>query len=114
MLCSDSPNPRNPSTYAADAQAGLCTVGRIRAELALDIRKRARSGRRHGAEDRYTGPWNRPTASTILLLGNTGDTLLPYQDALAMSHDLAHARLLTVEGYGHTEANNPSTCALNY
>ena len=28
----------------------------------------------HGAEDRYTGPWNRPTASTILLLGNTGDT----------------------------------------
>ena len=31
-----------------------------------------------------------------------------------MSHDLARARLLTVQGYGHTEANNPSTCALNY
>jgi hypothetical protein len=28
-----------------------------------------------------------------------------------MSHDLARARLLTVEGYGHTEASNPSTCA---
>jgi len=39
---------------------------------------------------------------------------LSYQDALAMSHDLARARLLTVQGYGHTEADNPGTCALNY
>lgn len=31
-----------------------------------------------------------------------------------MSRDLARARLLTVAGYGHTEASNPSTCALNY
>ena len=31
-----------------------------------------------------------------------------------MEHDLARARLLTVQGYGHTEFSNPSTCALNY
>jgi TAP-like protein len=69
----------------------------------------------NGAQDRYTGPWDRWTASTILLLGNTGDTALPYQqDEVAMEHDLARARLLTVRGYGHTEQSNPSTCALNY
>jgi hypothetical protein len=44
----------------------------------------------------------------------THDAALPYQDSLAMEHDLARARLLTVNGYGHTEANNPSTCAIGY
>jgi TAP-like protein len=31
-----------------------------------------------------------------------------------MAHDLARARLLTVAGFGHTEANNPSNYALGY
>jgi hypothetical protein len=31
-----------------------------------------------------------------------------------MSQDLARARLLTIHGYGHTEYDNPSTCATNY
>jgi TAP-like protein len=70
------------------------------------------------AQDRYTGPWNRPTASTILLIGNTGDPITAYQDSVAMSHLLARARLLTVDGYGHTTVNNPSACpiaaAVNY
>jgi hypothetical protein len=30
-----------------------------------------------------------------------------------MSHELARARLLTVDGYGHTTGSNPSTCAMN-
>jgi hypothetical protein len=44
------------------------------------------------------------------LLGNTVDPATPYQDSVAMSHDLAHARLLTVDGYGHTALANPSSC----
>ena len=31
-----------------------------------------------------------------------------------MARDLARARLLTVDGYGHTELLNPSACAGNY
>jgi hypothetical protein len=31
-----------------------------------------------------------------------------------MSRDLARARLLTVNGFGHTELQNPSTCATSY
>ena len=62
------------------------------------------------ARDRYTGPFNRPTAAPILVVGNTVDPATPYQDAVAMSHDLANARLLTVDGYGHTALANPSNC----
>ena len=36
---------------------------------------------------------------------------LPLQDAIAMTRQLANARLLVVHGYGHTAFLNPSTCA---
>jgi pimeloyl-ACP methyl ester carboxylesterase len=113
VLCSDSPNPRNLSAYAADAKLAYARSGGVGLEW-LWTTEACAQWPGNGAQDQYTGPWNRPTAHTILLLGNTGDTDLPYQDALAMQHDLARARLLTVQGYGHTEYSNPSTCALNY
>jgi hypothetical protein len=43
----------------------------------------------------------------------TGDPVTTYQDAIAMTHDLANARLLTIAGWGHTELANPSTCAIH-
>ena len=55
-----------------------------------------------------------PTASPILVAGNTGDPVTPYRASVAMSRDLARARLLTVSGFGHTENLNPDTCATNY
>jgi|GEM_PF-1336860 len=114
VLCSDSPNPRNLSAYAADAKLAYACSGGFGLQWLWSTEACAQWPG-DGAEDRYTGPWNRPTVSTILLLANTGDTGLPYdQDALAMEHALARARLLTVQGYGHTEFANPSTCALNY
>jgi pimeloyl-ACP methyl ester carboxylesterase len=57
--------------------------------------------------------WNAPT-SPILVIGNTTDPFLPLQDAIAMTRQLANARLLVVRGYGHTALLNPSTCASNY
>ena len=64
-------------------------------------------------QDAYHGPWNAPT-SPILVIGNTTDPFLPLQDAVAMTRQLANARLLVVHGYGHTAFLNPSTCASNY
>jgi pimeloyl-ACP methyl ester carboxylesterase len=114
VLCSDSPNPRDLSAYTADAKLTYARSGGFGLQWLWQTEACAQWPG-HGAEDRYTGPWNRPTANTILLLANTDDNDLPYdQDALAMEHDLARARLLTVQGYGHTEFSNPSTCALNY
>jgi pimeloyl-ACP methyl ester carboxylesterase len=64
-------------------------------------------------QDTYSGPWNAPT-SPILVIGNTTDPFLPLRDAIAMTHQLANARLLVVRGYGHTALLNPSTCASTY
>jgi pimeloyl-ACP methyl ester carboxylesterase len=64
-------------------------------------------------QDTYTGPWNART-SPILVIGNTTDPFLPLRDAVAMTRQLANARLLVVHGYGHTAFLNPSTCASTY
>jgi hypothetical protein len=40
--------------------------------------------------------------------------LTPYRGSLAMSGQLARARLLTMDGYGHTELTNPSRCVNDY
>jgi pimeloyl-ACP methyl ester carboxylesterase len=63
--------------------------------------------------DTYRGPWNAAT-SAILVIGNTVDPSTPLQNSIAMSHELADAHLLVVDGYGHTEFLNPSTCASHY
>jgi pimeloyl-ACP methyl ester carboxylesterase len=66
------------------------------------------------AADTYTGPWNKPTAAPILVIGNTNDPATPFFNSVAMAQRLASARLLTVQGYGHTALLNPSSCASQY
>jgi pimeloyl-ACP methyl ester carboxylesterase len=66
------------------------------------------------AADRYSGPWDQLTANPILVLGNTYNPATPYQGAVAMARYLGRARLLTVDGYGHTAILNPSTCVNDY
>jgi hypothetical protein len=111
--CGDSPNPRDPRAYPAAARLALRRSGLVGPPLAWQTEMCA-AWPAAAAQDRYAGPWNRPTASTILVMGNTGDPITPYQSSVAMSRDLAKARLLTIRGYGHTEYMNPSTCATNY
>ncbi|MGH3223651.1 MAG: alpha/beta hydrolase, partial [Streptosporangiaceae bacterium] len=112
IMCADSPNPRDLAAY--DAAAAMDTLAPTTVYNTLGCADWPAAA----AQDRYTGPWNRPTASTILLIGNTGDPITAYQDSVAMSRLLARARLLTVDGYGHTTVNNPSACpiaaAVNY
>ncbi len=111
-MCDDVPNPRDPGSYprqAAFAYARSGAFGPFRAWAlepcalwpAFDA-------------DRYTGPWNVPTANPLLVIGNTTDPGTPYQGSLAMARDLSRARLLTVDGYGHTAFLNQSTCAQTY
>jgi pimeloyl-ACP methyl ester carboxylesterase len=112
IMCADSPNPRDFAAYNAAAAVNTMAPTHVYDTLGCADWPAA------AAQDRYTGPWNQPTASTILLIANTGDPITAYQDSVAMSHLLARARLLTVDGYGHTTTNNPSTCpidaAVNY
>jgi hypothetical protein len=89
--CPDSPDPRNVSAYASDVKLANARSGGLGlAWLWGDEPCAQWPG--NGARDRYKGPWNRRTAHTILLLGITGDAVLPYDGDLAMEHDLARAR----------------------
>jgi hypothetical protein len=112
VLCSDSPNPRDASAYPSLARLAYARSGAFGPDDTWQAEQCAHWPAA-AAQDRYTGPWNRRTASTILLIGNTGDPVTSYQDSVALSRELARARLLTVDGYGHTEQSNPSTCALD-
>jgi hypothetical protein len=113
VLCADSPNPRDPAAYPAAARWVYPRSGAFGLEWAW-FPEACADWPAAADQDRYSGPWNRPTATTILVLGNTGDPNTPYQGSVAMSRDLARTRLLTVGGYGHTELGNPSTCATDY
>lgn len=111
--CADTADPRGPRAYEAAAQLGAARSGGIGLGLAWQEEPCA-AWPAAAIRDRYTGPWNHPTASPVLVIGNTGDPVTPYGSAIAMSRDLARARLLTVNGFGHTENLNPDPCATNY
>jgi pimeloyl-ACP methyl ester carboxylesterase len=110
--CSDSPNPRNPAAFGRVAALSFARAGDIGPSWAWNDEPCASWPAR--AADRYSGPWNRRTANPVLVIGNTYDPSTAYRGAVAMARDLARARLLTVNGYGHTELLNPSACAHSY
>ena len=111
--CADTADPRGAQAYEAAARLAASRSGGFGTSLAWseEICAHWPTG---VSQDRYTGPWNHETANPILVLGNTGDPVTPYQSSVSMSRDLAGARLLTVDGFGHTEFFNPSTCATDY
>ncbi|MFI9383084.1 alpha/beta hydrolase [Kutzneria sp. NPDC052558] len=59
----------------------------------------------------YRGPWNRPTAAPILVINSRIDPQTPLKGAKDGIAELAKARLLVVEGTGHSTMYVHSTCA---
>jgi len=59
----------------------------------------------------YRGPFGRPTSAPILVVGNRFDPATPYAGAVATAQRFPGARLLTINGYGHTSGAAPSRCA---
>jgi pimeloyl-ACP methyl ester carboxylesterase len=112
QLCADAADPRGARAYEAAARLAEARSGGFGLYMAWREEPCA-AWPANAPKDRYTGPWNRHTANPILVIGITGDPVTSYQDSVAMSKDLARARLLTVAGSGHTEFLNPSTCAIN-
>jgi pimeloyl-ACP methyl ester carboxylesterase len=112
ILCADSPNPRDPAGYPAQAAFSHARAGAIGLPLVW-LTEFCATWPATDA-DGYYGPWDHPTASPILLVGNIYDPATPYSGSHAMAAELARARLLTVAGYGHTALLNPSTCVADY
>lgn len=100
VLCTDGDNPRRQrawrtSAAAADAQGPYFGSAWVWSELACatwPVR----------ADSRYTGPWDEETAAPVLVVGTRYDPATPYRDAVTVSEQLPGARLLTLEGWGHT------------
>jgi pimeloyl-ACP methyl ester carboxylesterase len=62
-------------------------------------------------EDAFAGPFDVPeTSPTALVIGTTYDPATPYAGAVSLVGDLGNARLLTMEGDGHTAYGGKSPC----
>ncbi|MGW7578419.1 alpha/beta hydrolase [Streptomyces sp. NPDC054765] len=112
VLCSDSPNPRDPGVYHALEEAAAIRAG-VAGRFWTWAAEPCATWPAEAA-NRYTGPWNHPTAHTVLVVGTAYDPATPYRGAQAMAEELADARLLTLHGYGHTALINPSSCVHAY
>jgi pimeloyl-ACP methyl ester carboxylesterase len=111
ILCSESPNPHAAALRSlvgfAFRRSGPLGVSKLWQTLPC-------ANWPATAADRYTGPWDRRTANPVLVTNNTIDPNTPYRGAVAMTRELARARLLTVDGYGHGVLVNQSACATRY
>ncbi|MFC4124705.1 alpha/beta hydrolase [Nocardia rhizosphaerae] len=109
IQCADSTVPTDPAVYSRAAAAEDLRnpyFGRIAVFNAMPCA----FWPAHDT-DRYTGPWNRATAAPILVLNSRYDPATPLHGAYAGAGQLAHARVVVVEGAGHSSMYVASTCA---
>jgi pimeloyl-ACP methyl ester carboxylesterase len=111
ILCSESPNPR-AAAFPSVARFAFRRSGPLGLSKLWETLPCASWPAT--AADRYAGPWDRRTANPVLVTNNTIDPNTPYPGAVAMARELARARLLTVDGYGHGVLVNQSACATRY
>jgi len=111
ISCAESPSPP-PNAFAAINAFAENRSGVVGPYWAWDYEPCATWPVK--STDRYSGPWNRYTANPVLVIGNTFDPATPYASAVAMASQLGRARLLTLDGYGHTALLNPSACIQRY
>jgi pimeloyl-ACP methyl ester carboxylesterase len=65
----------------------------------------------HHDDDTFSGPFTvASSAPTALLVGITHDTAAPYSGAQRLVQELGNARLLTMDGDGHTAYGGNSAC----
>lgn len=108
IQCGESPNPRNLLLFPQIAAFAAARAGAIAQPVAwFDA---PCSSWPASSASVYMGPWNAATAP-LLVIGNIYDPSTAYSSSQKMAALLANARLLTVNGYGHTVLLNPSKCA---
>ncbi|GAA3509954.1 alpha/beta fold hydrolase [Georgenia daeguensis] len=107
-LCVDTEDPVGPLGFPAQADAADREVrhfGRMRAWATLPCAFVPVVD-----EDAYTGPWEQSVDEPVLVIGTRFDPATPYAATAPYADLWPDARVLTVEGYGHTTFV-PSTCA---
>lgn len=113
VLCSESPNPKNPASYGDQARAANDADSPDGFGYAWSWLAQPCAQWRARDTDRYTGPWNRST-SPLLLVGTLADGNTAYTGSQRMAVQLRNTRLLTETGGGHTALLNRSDCIDRY
>ena len=107
-LCVDTVDPVGPLGFPAQADAAdqeARHFGRMRAWATLPCAFMPVVD-----EGAYTGPWELTVDEAVLVIGTRFDPATPYAATEPYADLWPDARVLTVEGYGHTTFV-PSTCA---
>jgi pimeloyl-ACP methyl ester carboxylesterase len=107
--CSDSVNPASFDAWpraAADADRRFGYFGRLWTWASSVCHPWPATA----GQDRYLGPWNRHTASPVLVVGNFFDPATRYQGAVTASRLLPNSRLLSYAGWGHTAFLSGNFC----
>ncbi|MFI6289524.1 alpha/beta hydrolase [Streptomyces sp. NPDC051018] len=112
VFCSDSPNPQDVEVYHRAEEIAAARAGDAGRFWAWASEPCATWPARPA--NRYTGPWDRLTSPTVLVVNPLYDPATAYPNAQAMVRELVNARLLTLNGYGHTALGNPSSCVQEY
>jgi hypothetical protein len=102
VACADTDNPSSPDAWsvaARDADREFGYFGRAWTWVSSSCAVWPGADR-----DRYTGPFTARTANPVLVIGNRYDPATRYQGAVTVSNLLPRARLLTLDGWGHTSA----------
>lgn len=99
-MCVDGDHPLDPWDYAAlaeraDEEAPHFGAYRAWVGIQCDVVELT-------DEDAYTGPWEQQTDATVLVIGTRYDPATPYAFTQPYADRYPDARVLTVEGYGHT------------
>jgi pimeloyl-ACP methyl ester carboxylesterase len=108
VICGESTNPATEVAAVRQAEASYARAGVSPWPfVAYCVGWTAR------AKAPYSGPWDRSTIP-VLVVGNTFDPATPLSSSVRMAQALGNARLLIVNGYGHTVLLNPSRCAKDH
>lgn len=110
VLCTDSVNPANASSWpaAADrADARAKHFGRLWIWASAPCASRTWTAK---DEDAYRGPFTRRTSAPVLVVGNYWDPATNYQGAVKAAALLPNSRLLSSTNWGHI-AFGTSDCA---
>jgi pimeloyl-ACP methyl ester carboxylesterase len=106
VTCADEPYPRSPAVFPAVAplwERQAPTFGRAHAFAGVSCATwPARQ------PERYDGPWDRRTATPLLLFGNYHDPATNYTFNQRMAAELGAARLVPVDAFGHTSLGRPN------
>ncbi|MFF3064247.1 alpha/beta hydrolase [Oerskovia sp. NPDC057915] len=107
-LCVDATTPGDPWSYAAKVDAldeQYPHFGRFRGWVGVQCEFLPATDR-----DAFTGPWDQTTDAPVLVVGTRFDPATPYAFTQPYADRWPDARVLTVEGWGHTIIGK-SVCA---